>query len=143
MEWTTAYSPLSGAEARLTIYADEELQDLWLSTLEMLDGMVSLYSVTRPPPLYFDEERGPAQLTEILEELRGTLLHEPMARNVEAAMEIRRMWEEHGHTDELHEAADAFLDALGHDYAVVTRHSDAAVPPVKRDRAEPRRRAAG
>jgi hypothetical protein len=130
MGQTPGYSRLAPTEARLLAeFASEGLQDAWLGTLEQLDGMVSLYSVARPRPLYFDEEQGPTEVAESLEELRGTPLYDRMARNVEAAAEIRRMWEEQGHTDELHEAADAYLDALGDDYAAVTRHARSAEPP--------------
>ncbi|HEU4456479.1 MAG TPA: hypothetical protein VFR81_25655 [Longimicrobium sp.] len=103
-----------------------------------------MFSVTRPRPLYYFEEKVPSEIAAGLEALRGTPFHDRMARNVEAAAEIRRMWEEHGHTDELHAAADAYLDALGDDYTAVTRYPDVVDRPAERGHAsEPRRRAAG
>jgi hypothetical protein len=141
------YSRLTPDELRaLRAPGNEALMEDWLRTQGPLHGTVSMFSVTRPRPLYYFHQEAPGQIAAGLDALRGTPFHDRMRRNVEAAAEIRRMWEEQGHTDELHEAADAYLDALGDDYAAVTRHAGSAEPsrPAERGQTpEPRRRAAG
>jgi len=146
MARATAYSHFTSDElSLLRALGSEELQDRWLSALELLDGLVAPFSGTRPLPLYFDEEQGPATVKESVEKLRGTRFHERMQKNAEAAQEIRRMWERHGHTDELHAAADAFLNEMDLDYAVVTEYPDAAqaAPALPLENPQPRRRMAG
>src|SRR5215207_9029039 len=97
------YSPLSPEEVQLLRspeYAD--VMESWLRTQGPLHGMISMFSVSRPRPLYYFEEEAPPRIVDGLERLRGTPFHDRMAHNVQAAAAIRRMWEERGHTDELH-----------------------------------------
>ncbi|HEX8695417.1 MAG TPA: hypothetical protein VF746_23595 [Longimicrobium sp.] len=142
----TTYTRFTPEELDLLVApGNEEVQDDWLSALELLDGLVAPFSDTHPLPLYLDEERDPALVEESIEKLRGTRFHQRMKENAEAAREIQDMWERHGHTDELRAAADAYLNELDLDYVAVTRHPESAppLPTQQMEGSQPRRRMAG
>jgi hypothetical protein len=110
---TPAYHPLSRAEVALLLAPEnKELELIWDRLAGALHGVIAMLSVTYPRPLYHYEDSARRALVEQLERLCGTPFHEAAARNVRAAEEIERMFRERGHTPELHEVVDRYLDAL-------------------------------
>jgi hypothetical protein len=147
MTGSPTYSRLTREEVRLLAAPEnEQVQEDWRDMVGALYGVVAIYSVTLPRPLFYDERTALARLAETVEKLRGTPFYHRAASNARTAEEIWRMWERGGHTDELHRAADAFVDELLNDSSAVEEYPD--VPPPVRSaaeegRAELRRRVAG
>ncbi|HEY7771510.1 hypothetical protein [Longimicrobium sp.] len=111
------YSRLVPAEmAFLADPANSYAGEHWKKANSYLSRLVGWCSWNYPRPLYWG---GPevewAAAEEGLEALRGTPLYDKLADNVALAREIWREGQAHGHTDHLHEIADAFLDAARDD----------------------------
>ncbi len=107
------YHPLPREQIGLLLAPENaELEAAWDSLTGALHGLIAMLSVTHPRPLYHYEEPARRDLVEQPERLRGTPFHAFALENVRAAEELEKMFREHGHTDELHEAVDHYLDDL-------------------------------
>ncbi|HEY0021913.1 MAG TPA: hypothetical protein VGB24_03355 [Longimicrobium sp.] len=111
------YSRLAPAE--MAFLADPENRELaghWRLARASVSAMVGFCSWNYPRPLYYEgPEQEWADAAKHLEALRGTPVYERLADNIEVGREIWLEGVAHGHTDHLHEIADAFLDAARDD----------------------------
>jgi hypothetical protein len=108
-----AYHPLSRAQMeQLMAAANSELEQAWTRLRGALHGIVGMLSVTFPRPLYHYEDSARRSLAEEPMRLRDTPFYATAVENVQAAEEIERMFQAHGHTPELHDIVDSYLDAL-------------------------------
>lgn len=107
------YLPLSREQIhQLKAPENAGLEQVWTRLRGALHGMVAMFSVTHPRPLYWNDEFNRTRLKQDPGRLRGTAFYAPALRNVRAAEEIERLFRQHGHTAELHETVDAYLDTL-------------------------------
>jgi hypothetical protein len=121
-----------------------EMRDEWDSASSALAGVVSLLSPSYPRPMYFEGvEAEWAAAEESLACLRGTTMYEQVRANLDAARALWWMWEQAGHTDELHQLVDAYLDALTADSLAVRLYPATPAAHVASPPAEPRTRIAG
>lgn len=122
------YQPLSREQIALLLApANVDLERAWDSLTGALHGVVAMLSVTHPRPLYYYEDAARRDLVEQPERLRGTAFHDTAVRNVRAAEEIERIFRERGHTPELHEIVDRYLDALLDEFSAMRLYPE--VPP--------------
>ncbi|WP_420128788.1 hypothetical protein [Longimicrobium sp.] len=127
---TPAYHPLSRAEVALLLAPEnKELELAWDRVAGALHGVVAMLSITYPRPLYYYEDAARRTLAEEPERLRGTPFHAAAVRNVQAAEEIERMFQEQGHTPELHQIVDRYLDTLLDEFDSMRLYPD--VPPQR------------
>lgn len=127
-----SYHPLSREQVgRLMAPGNAGIQQAWSRLRSALHGIVAMLSVTYPRPLYHYEQSARRTLTEEPGRLRGTPFHSAAMQNVQAAEEIERMFREHGHTPELHEVVDAYLDALLDEFEEMRLYPE--IPPARMD----------
>ena len=124
------YSRLDEAEmAFLADPANGGLAMQWRLANASLSALVGFCSWNYPRPLYW---QGPdaawAAADERTESLRGTLVYDRLTDNVALARDIWREGQAHGHTDHLHEVADAFLDAMRDDEMHLEHYPDEPPP---------------
>lgn len=124
------YSMLDVTEmAFLTNPANEDPREHWEDATSSLSGMLVMLSPTYPKGLLFTgEEREWEEIRSHVEALRGTPLYERLADNAAVARDIWREWEENGHGPHLHEAVDAYLEAM-HEEAVYLQYYPNDPPP--------------
>jgi hypothetical protein len=128
------YHALSTNEVELLLTPEnEEVELAWTRLRGALHGVVAMLSVTYPRPLYHYEESARRRMVEEPERLRGTVFYDTAVRNVRAAQEIERIFQERGHTPELHEIVDRYLDALLDEFAAMRLYPE--IPP-RRDEDE-------
>jgi hypothetical protein len=108
------YSQLDAAEmAFLVDPANRDLQEHWEDATVSLASVLVMLSPTYPKGLLFSgEEREWDEIRSHVEALRGTPLHERLVDNLTVARDVWREWEENGHSPQLHEAVDSYLEAL-------------------------------
>lgn len=122
------YEPLSQDRvALLKSPANAELEQVWSRLAGALHSTVGMLSVTHPRPLYWDDRFNRERMKHDPERLRGTPFHEPAVRNVSAAEEIERLFQEQGPTPELHAIVDAYLDALLDEFDAIRLYPE--IPP--------------
>jgi hypothetical protein len=128
------YSMLDVTEmAFLADPANEDPREHWEDAKSSLSGMLFMLSPTYPKGLlYTGEEREWAEIRQHVEALRGTPLYERLVDNAALARDIWREWEENGHTPELHEAVDSYLEAMAHESVYLRYYPDD--PPPRRPR---------
>ena len=128
------YSMLDATEmAFLADPANDDPREHWEDAKSSLSGMLSMLSPTYPKGLlYKGEEREWAEIREHVEALRRTPLYERLADNAALARDIWREWEENGHTPELHEAVDSYLEAIADESVYLRYYPDD--PPPRRPR---------
>jgi hypothetical protein len=108
-----AYHPLSREKIDLLMRSENaEMERVWSRLRGALHSTIGMLSITYPRPLYWDPEYDDQRMEQEPGKLIGTPFYEHAVRNVQAAREIERMFREQGHTPELHELVDAYLDAL-------------------------------
>lgn len=124
------YRPLSRAQLDLLMApGNDELQECWDSIAGALHSTLSMLSVSRPRPLYWDDAFNRQRLASEPARLRGTPLHEIALQNVRAAEEIERMFREQGHSPELHAIVDSYLDTLLDEFDAIRLYPE--VPPPR------------
>jgi len=143
---TPEYHPLSREQIGLLLTPENsELERAWSSLSGALHGVIAMLSITHPRPLYHYEESARRDMVEDPERLRGTPFYAPAVRNVRAAEEIERMFRERGHTPEIHDIVDGYLDALLDEFDEMRLYPE--VPPRRRSEEEngvaPRQAVAG
>ena len=131
------YSQMDATEmAFLADPANRDLQEHWEDATVSLAGALVMLSPTYPKALLFSGEEGEwAEIRSHVEALRGTPLHERLADNLTVARDVWREWEENGHSPQLHEAVDSYLEAL-YDETVYLQFYPADPPrrPQRRER---------
>lgn len=139
-----AYHTLAPGEVEYLLAPENEhLARAWSRLRGALHGVVSMLSVTYPRPLYYYEEAARRDLVEQPERLRGTPFYGVAVRNVRAAEEIERTFRQHGHTPELHEMADRYLDALLDEFDAIRLYPEVAPRRESQNQPAPYRAVAG
>ena len=128
---TPAYHPLSRDEVALLLAPEnKELELVWDRLAGALHGVVAMLSITHPRPLYYYEDAARRSMAEDPERLRGTPFHAAAVKNVLAAEGIERILQEQGHTPELHQIVDRYLDTLLDEFDAIRLYPE--IPPRPR-----------
>jgi hypothetical protein len=124
------YHPLSREQiAEMRASENAEVQRVWTRLRGALHSIIAMLSITHPRPLYWNDEFNRARVKHDPDCLRGTPFYELALQNVRAAEEIERMFHEHGHTAELHDTVDAYLDALLDEFEEMRLYPE--IPPCR------------
>jgi hypothetical protein len=124
------YHPLSRGQLDVLLAAENKvLEAAWSRLRGALHGVVGMLSITYPRPLYYYEDAARRSMAEEPERLRGTPFHAAAVKNVLAAEGIERIFQEQGHTPELHQIVDRYLDSLLDEFDAIRLYPE--VPPQR------------